>query len=430
MARHLVINQPVGGSVGAAIKYQLQQHQWTTFRSAVAFAKSSGVKHLAEDLHSFTKRSGNDVRVTVGISGQITSLEGLQNLWRLLHGKGTLYVFEEGLSNSIFHPKIYFFRNDCKAHLISGSNNLTENGLYLNQEFATETSFDLSDPDDISFIDAVETALDYWQSPSASCRIVNEELLGQMHRLGQLPTELSARIADRQRKALLLPQTSEEKIFKICRTPSKPPQALPFPDDVPAPPVTPAPTVHAIPLASTRSQQGGSPNGANEHTASDGPFAALLMEVRPRSANGEVLLSKRAINEDHEFFGYPFSGWTVPTRAQPYPRASPDPLVDIIIYDASGKVIIHKSQHELTLWDYERKGEVRITLPDNIQDHIPDMSLLIMTRSPTPVLDYRLEFVPPGSARKLELEKFLTIRLPSGGAAGSRRYGWIGGSAG
>ena len=37
-------------------------------------------------------------------------------------------------SGSVFHPKLYLFRNDEEARLIVGSNNITQSGLYVNVE--------------------------------------------------------------------------------------------------------------------------------------------------------------------------------------------------------------------------------------------------------------------------------------------------------
>lgn len=149
------------------------------------------------------------------------------------------------------------------------------------------------------------------------------------------------------------------------------------------------------------------------------------MEVRPHD-NGEVFLSYRAIADDPNFFGHPFSGWTTPRAkgAKPYPMATPDPVVDIVVYDVAGKVVQEKRSHPLNVVDYERKREIRITMPDRLQDSIPAMSVLIMTKDPTSALDYLLEFHPPGSARASSLAPKLKATLPSGGAGIGRKYGW------
>ena len=203
MALQRVIGQPGDGSVGAELIANLEQSDWTTFRGVVAFAKVSGVKHIASDLHAFAGRAGSDVRVTVGLSGQVTSLEGLQDLWRLLDQRGSLYVYEEGLTNSIFHPKTFYFANDHRALVIAGSNNLTEGGLFNNHELATVTSLKLNDTDDAALAAAIEAVLDRWQTPGAACRLVDPELLQKLHDQGDLPGELASRVARRRARAHL-----------------------------------------------------------------------------------------------------------------------------------------------------------------------------------------------------------------------------------
>lgn len=149
------------------------------------------------------------------------------------------------------------------------------------------------------------------------------------------------------------------------------------------------------------------------------------MEVRPHH-NGEVFLSYRAIRDDQAFFGHPFTGWSTPTsNAAPYHAATPDPVVEIIVHDTSGVVTHHKPVHGLNVVDYERKREIRITLPDRLQDHIPPLSLLVMTRNPPPTLDYRLEFFAPGAPQIATYAPLLVNKLPTGGSGAARRYGWI-----
>ena len=149
------------------------------------------------------------------------------------------------------------------------------------------------------------------------------------------------------------------------------------------------------------------------------------MEIRTR-ANGEVHLSYVAIRDDPDFFGHPFAGWTTPKSARnsAYPMAQPDPLVEICVYDAAGRRLHRRNVHPLNMVDYELKHEIRITVPVDINRDIPTMSLLIMTKNPTPLLDYRLEFHSPGSPMVTACEPELVNTLPSGGAVEKRRWGW------
>lgn len=154
--------------------------------------------------------------------------------------------------------------------------------------------------------------------------------------------------------------------------------------------------------------------------------SALLIEVRPHH-NGEVFLSKRAVDDDPGFFGYPFTGWTTPKRGSnpPYPMLSPDPAVEIVVHDAQGAPALRMA-HALNVVYYSLKSEIRITIPPAPLALIPDFSLLALTRNPSSALDYRLDFYPPAcnTAAVQALRARLAVRLPSGGAARARYYGW------
>jgi hypothetical protein len=105
---------------------------------------------------------------------------------------------------------------------------------------------------------------------------------------------------------------------------------------------------------------------------------------------------------------------------------APDPVVDISVFDDTDTVLRTASPHSLNMVEYVRKGEIRITLPDRMQDLIPEMALLVMTlRDPSSGLDYTLDFYPPGSPSYGTYSSNLSTPMPSGGRPGpGRRYGW------
>jgi hypothetical protein len=372
--------------------------------------------------------------MSIGISQQGTSLEGLQDLWRILDGYGQLFVFNEGLPASSFHPKTFLFRNPTHARVVAGSNNLTEGGLYRNHELATVSDLDLVNSDDALVLAEVEAALDHWQTASRACLLVDLPLLQSLHDQGDVPSELATRVARRQASSALRARRSASSSPTVTFGPIGAPTAVPqpgrFPTGLPAAPVVPQapppptpPTPGTTPRTSPPSTT--STGSTTPPSAGPPPYSVLFMEVRPHH-NGEVFLSYRAIHDDPTFFGHPFTGWSAPTSTPaPYPAATPDPLVEIIVHDASGAVTHHKPVHGLNIVDYERKREIRITLPDRLQDHIPAMSLLVMTRDPSPVLDYRLEFFASGAPQIATYVPRLVNALPTGGSGVPRRYGWI-----
>ena len=96
--------QPHGERLGDLLNRRLQDPGWTTFRSAVAFVKHSGVIHVAGNLQTFARRGR--VKMAVGVSMRGTSVEGLESLLECLDGHGEVWVFHNE-NGPTFHPKMY-----------------------------------------------------------------------------------------------------------------------------------------------------------------------------------------------------------------------------------------------------------------------------------------------------------------------------------
>lgn len=240
MATHRVIAQPAGGTAGAELVTNLRDPAWDTFRCAVAFAKAPGVRHVAPDLRAFVL-AGGQATVSIGISRGGTSLEGLGDLWRILDGHGQLYVFHEGRPGSIFHPKLYLFRNPTHARVVVGSSNLTQGGLYRNHEIVTVDDLDLSDPDDVALLAPFEDALDLWQTVSPACLTVTPSLMAALHRQGDLPREGEPRHLRRTSAFRRATGTSGSPsvTFGDAGAYDPAPEPGPFPAGLPDPPVVP-----------------------------------------------------------------------------------------------------------------------------------------------------------------------------------------------
>jgi HKD family nuclease len=449
MAKLEVIAQQHGSLLaGDRLLAALRDPKWTIFRAAVAFAKHSGVRHIASDLRQFATKPGNMVSISIGISSQGTSLEGLQDLWQILSGTGNLYVFHEGQAHSSFHPKLYLFQNKNESLVIAGSTNLTEGGLFVNHEFSFEVNlYHASSDTDRQVLQEIEFELNLWQTPGLSCMVVDPALLIALHGQGDLPSEATIRVAQRATQFALnqsMPKGSIRSVNFGSTHTNRPPIPLPFPTGLPQPcvvsTVIPTPILNLVPAVAPPIPPSQSPPtlvgppGSPTTVAISGPgsLAAttiptqFLIEVRPHH-NGEVFLSYSAVKQHPAFFQYPFTGLSTPRSASnaPYPMMHPDPIVEIIVYDIGGNMIWKKSGHSLNVIDYHLKREIRITVPNGVQIHIPVMSLLIMTKSPDPVHDYRLEFWPPGSPGAIANIPRLINLLPTGGAPKARRYGWI-----
>jgi hypothetical protein len=152
-----------------------------------------------------------------------------------------------------------------------------------------------------------------------------------------------------------------------------------------------------------------------------------VIEIVPH-ANGEIFLSKLAISDHPDFFGFPFSGATVPKKAgnPSYPKRVPDPVADWTVFDASDRVRRRLTNFALNTVYYEKKHEIRITVLSVVAAQIPGGSVLHMTRAePTSGLDYVCDVYPPGSPSFTLFRRICTTSMPSGGPGPGRRYGWV-----
>jgi PLD-like domain len=138
-------NQPTAHRFGTAILAEIDQGPWTALEIAVAWVRRSGMAYVLPSLRRFLER-GCVLRVSVGIDIQNTSREGLEDLLSLVAaGTTELYVYHDE-AGTVFHPKVYLFRNDRNAKLIVGSNNLTGAGLFINTEAGLELAAPLTNP--------------------------------------------------------------------------------------------------------------------------------------------------------------------------------------------------------------------------------------------------------------------------------------------
>jgi HKD family nuclease len=422
--RTQVLAQPFGGAdLGTAITTELRGGTWTSFRAVVAFLKLSGLRHLASPLDRFLT-AGGQASLTIGLDHDGTSLEGLQDLWRVIRGRADLYVFKEGQGGQsrTFHPKAFLFENDDAAVAIVGSGNLTGGGLFTNHELGVRIDLDLTDGDSAAFVAQLATSIDAWQVASPACVPVDGPLLMDLVASGDLLSEATIAAGARAARAASRQGAARRTAGRPRRFgPSGATGLAPEPPELPA--MGPAAVTPPSPPPRRRAA---TPVLAGPASPVTTRHQAFLIDVRPHH-NGEIFLSKTAIDDDPGFFGYPFTGWTTPKKRgnRPYPMAMPDPQVEIVVYDRRARPVVTQD-HSLNVVFYSPKSEIRITIPPEPLGRIPQMSLLVMTRNPTPSYDYALEFYPPNCNATVvqQYRAKLVHTLPSGGAATPRRYGW------
>ena len=135
------------------------ERDWTHFRAAIAFVKRSGVKHVVGPPARFAQ--SRQVEVIVGIDHNGTSYEGLRDLLAAVQPNGRIIVFHNRLVHA-FHPKVYVFKSENAAEVVTGSGNLTQGGLFTNHEASIRLSLDLTKDEHANTLDSVEYGLDQW----------------------------------------------------------------------------------------------------------------------------------------------------------------------------------------------------------------------------------------------------------------------------
>ncbi len=148
-----------------------------SFQAAVAFVKRSGTQHIVAELTEFVDRGGR-VRIVAGVDQHGTSIEGLSDLLTALDGRGELWIHHSERTYVTFHPKIYLFVGPDLALAIIGSGNLTQGGLYGNDEAFAILSLDLGKTDDVRVMQELEMAFNRWcETQANTAHLVDSDFL-------------------------------------------------------------------------------------------------------------------------------------------------------------------------------------------------------------------------------------------------------------
>jgi HKD family nuclease len=199
----------------------LRENEWVEFRAAIAFVKSSGVKHLYDPLRQFAERAS--AYISVGIDLRGTSFEGLQLLHQCVGKNGVIHIVHNE-NDSTFHPKVYIFKSKTAAQVVVGSGNLTEGGLYTNYEASVGLQLDLTVESDLQFIEELESCLESWSDEKSGIAVkLSDEVLQQLLSEGYIAREKDL-LAGRKKAAAEGEKQKAEKegIFKNVKT-TKPP---------------------------------------------------------------------------------------------------------------------------------------------------------------------------------------------------------------
>ena len=307
-----------------------------------------------------------------------------------------------------FHPKLYIFDGEALGEVYFGSNNLTVGGLETNCEAGVLLSYDLP-VEAVGWARATESWTELIGHPN-SVRL-DLQVLAQLVEQDKLQDETlpSIRLGPGGGRAVIA--RAAGLLFPY--SPTVPPSVRPKPQA-------------ARPRRSSR-RTAVQVAAAVAATVAPGLPTALVIQIVPHH-NGEVFLSKRAVNEYPVFFGFPFTGRTVPKTPgnKPYPQRSPDPVTEWKIYDRQGRVFRSLEDFRLNTVFYKLKGEIRITIPPDVARQIQARSILVMKRPSAPsALDYQCEVFPPDSAQYRSLLPACNETMPAGGSGTPRKFGWL-----
>jgi|SRR3954464_8742105 len=372
----------------------LDRKELTHIRMAVAFAKSGPLLRL-KDRFASCRGVGKSIEAIFGIDHLGTSKQALEFA---IANFDKVYVAHT-TAHSTFHPKYYLFYGDNNASCLYGSHNLTVGGTETNLEGGVQ--IDIERPaDEAAFEDIAACFEDLRNAPFT--HTLHQELLKTLCDTGLLCDE-----NEMSSSALWSEKKKSATKFPFGHILPKP--ASPLPKEIFAtPPAKKGPPLNAV-----------------AKKPSDASAQALVLQIVPHH-NGEVFLSKIAVNQNPSFFGFPFEGFATPKKPgnPAYPQRTPDPRVNIAVFDKKGNTVKTKEDYALNTIFYEAKAEIRVTFSTDIRTKISPMSIMVM-RKAEPPFDYDIEIYNPGSNEFKMLLASCNQTLPSGGAPQARKMGWL-----
>lgn len=387
-----------------SLRQALATKDFAEFHFMVAFAKAGPLYRLESAMASWLE-NGKTIRAIIGVDEKGTSKEALE--FALSHFTETHIAHVVGPFTPTFHPKLYLFSGDRDALAFIGSNNLTVGGTETNLESHLRLTLDLPGDGDTH-----NELIGAWSDALAVSSKLTPALLSDLLRAGVVVSEAQMRAA-----------------FAATR-----PAATPTPSGI-------APTFPTITIAPPSALPAGRRASAASRTkrpsiaktsatlaSSVPPISSvaqtLVMQIVPHH-NGEVFLSKKAIDQDPAFFGWPFTGLSTPKKGanKPYPQRVPDPVVDLKVFDGKGAQIIRHPSFGLNTVYYETKHEIRVTVPSDVVKAVPSHSILVMRQGAQ--CDYEMDIYVPGSSQYTTYLQRCNQTMPSGGSANPRNFGWL-----
>lgn len=376
----------------------------------VAFAHAIPFYKLGLQISNW-KLAGKTIEAIFGIDLHGTSRQALDYA---LSTFDRTYIVNTRAST--FHPKLYIFYGESEATVYYGSSNFTVGGLETNFEGGIILRLDL--PEDKSILGQAENTFASLLPEKLSCSV-------------KLTPEILIRLQNS--KVLLdesLPRRGKANGETVCRA-LKNAGDNSLADVFGSYKAKPAKTIPKAMMSAKDETKKGTKALTKSLIARTTIVSGLIMQIAPHK-NGEIHLSKIAVDQNPSFFGFPFSGKTTPKKASnaAYPQRVPDPIVNIEVYDNAGKLVHSESLYNLNTIYYTAKSEIRITITPSILSGLSiessdEYPILVMSESLETSCDYDMTFYAPGSTEYITYASMCNQQLPSGGKSTSRKMGWF-----
>jgi hypothetical protein len=411
----IAVQKPTDQPTGALrlineLRAGFDSRHFDDMRMIVAFARHGPLLRLTPAITRW-RTQRKRIRAIFGIDQLGTSRQALQ--FALDHFSES-FVVHAGSSafSPTFHPKMYLFSGKERALAFIGSNNLTVGGTETNLECFIKLELSLPTEKDL-WTELVAC----WDDTVKAGSPLDANLLASLLSSGMVLDESQMHRSAAARSPTAGTSTSGRPPFPALRV--QPPSP--------------------IPMASLSARPAKTKRGAAAAPTSAAPTPsqplsigaqALVIQISPHR-NGEVFLSKRAIDQNPAFFGWPFTGRTVPKKPTnpSYPQRTPDPVVDLKVFNAKGALAVRHSFFRLNTVYYERKHEIRITVPPDVVKAVPAAtlaSLMVMRQAAqADALDYDIEIHVKGSPQYDEYLRVCNQKMPSGGRTKGRKFGWL-----
>lgn len=429
------VDQPTGSfRLLDWLENNFQNNNYQNFRCLVAFAKIKPFYKLHSAIQSWNS-TGKTSEAIIGVDHKGTSYQALQyamenfDVTRILH-----------VNHSTFHPKLYIFYGPAKAIAYYGSSNLTSGGLETNFEGGVIIKFDL--PTDKAEFDELFKSYSSLLAPTVSCTtILTPAFLSKL--------QSNDLLLDETKKNASSPATPTRSSTSTTSTSATSPlfgslsikPARPIPKSIMTSAASSGGIVLFSPTKTSTSSKKTSYVKTTSTTATSPALSAptimplvvdgFVTQIAPHN-NGEIHLSKLGVDQNRTFFGYPFTGMTIPKKATnpAYPQRYPDPVVNINVFDSAGALVHTETNYNLNMVYYTTKSEIRITITPSILSGLAwtlgrtNFPILVMKFSDIPGINYELEFYASGSASYNSYLAICNQTLPSGGNSIARKMGW------